>query len=331
MNRPKKPVVIILVIVLATTLGYGAYQMYKGEKNIIEASGTIEATTINVTAKTAGTIQNLQINSGEKVQEGQILATLTRNDLIAQKERDELSVVKAEAVLADLMSGARSQEFKEAQANVNIAKVNFQRASDDYERMKALYGGGAISQVDFEKAQMALEISRNQLAVTEARASLLAEGNRAEQVKAAEIEVARNKAILKATEAIVADLQITTPLSGTILSKNYEEGEYLQVGATLLSIAKIDDLWVRVYIPTDELPNISLGQKVQFTVSGYSQYFEGVVEEIASKGEFTPKTIQTKKERTNVVFAVKIRIKSEGEILKPGMPADVIFQVVSND
>lgn len=326
MNRPKKPVVIILLIVIVVILGYGAYQMYEGEENIIEASGTIEATTINVTAKTAGTIRNLQINSGEQVQKGQLLATLSRNDLMAQKERDELSVVKAEAALADLMSGARSQEFKEAQANVNIATVNFQRASDDYERMKALYGGGAISRVDLEKAQTAVEISRNQLTITEARASLLAEGTRAEQVKAAEIEVARNNAVLKATEALVSDLQINAPLSGTILTKNYEEGEYLQVGATLLTIAKIDDLWVRVYIPTDELPNISLGQKVQFTVSGYSQSFEGLVEEIASKGEFTPKTIQTKKERTNVVFAVKIRIKSEGGILKPGMPADVIFQ-----
>jgi len=138
--------------------------------------------------------------------------------------------------------------------------------------------------------------------------------------------VARNRAVLKATEALVADLQITAPLTGTVLTKNYEEGEFLQLGATLLTIAKIDDLWVKVYIPTDDLPYISLGQNVQFSVSGYNQSFEGVVEEIASKGEFTPKTIQTKKERTNVVFAVKIRIKSEGGILKPGMPADVVFQ-----
>ena len=87
----------------------------------------------------------------------------------------------------------------------------------------------------------------------------------------------------------------------------------------------MDDLWIKVYIPTDDLPKVALGQKVTFTVSGWPEIFEGVVEEIAARGEFTPKTIQTKQERTNVVFAVKIRISSKGNVLKPGMPADVVF------
>lgn len=325
-GKASKPLLIILILAVLAALSYWAYPLLVGKDTVIEASGTIEATTVNVTAKTAGTIESLPIKSGEQIKPGQVLATLTRSDLLAQKERDELSVTKAEAALADLKSGARAQEQKEAQANVNIARINYERAISDEARKNNLWKAGAISKLEYENALTALDTTQNLLYAAQARLSLVEEGSRAEVIKAAEIEVERNKAILKATEAVVADLLIKSPLAGTVASKNYSEGEYLQVGATLLTIVNADDLWVKVYIPTDDLPYIILGQEVQLGVTGYNQTFKGAVEEIAAKGEFTPKTIQTKKERTNVVFAVKIRINSEGGILKPGMPADVVFR-----
>ncbi|MCR4400652.1 MAG: HlyD family efflux transporter periplasmic adaptor subunit, partial [Syntrophomonadaceae bacterium] len=85
------------------------------------------------------------------------------------------------------------------------------------------------------------------------------------------------------------------------------------------------DLWIKVYIPTDDLPRVRLGQAVRFSVSGGERDYAGTVVEIANRGEFTPKTIQTKKERTNVVFAVKIRVDEGHGVVKPGMPADVVF------
>ena len=112
-----------------------------------------------------------------------------------------------------------------------------------------------------------------------------------------------------------------------MISKNYEEGEFVTAGATLATLADLDQLWIKVYIPTDELPRIKLGQGVDISVSGYREIFPGVVREISSRGEFTPKSIQTKKERANVVFPVKIDIKSNPDgTLKPGMPADVSWQ-----
>lgn len=324
-EKGRKPLLAILLVSLISLTGYWVYQSYGDKGRIIEASGTIEATTLNVTAKVAGTVENMEIRSGDKIKKGQLLAAISRNDLAAQKERDELSVIKAEAALADLVSGARAQEIKDALANVNIAAVNYRQAADELERAKVLFENGALAQVEYERAERAAEIARHRLAAAEASLSLAEEGTRAELVKAAEIEVARNKAVLKATEALLADLQIIAPMDGIVLSKNYEEGEYLQAGATLLTLAKTDELWIRVFIPTDDLPYITLGQQVQFTVSGYKDTFMGVIEEIAAKGEFTPKTIQTKKERANVVFAVKIRTDSAGGILKPGMPADIVI------
>ncbi|KUO52057.1 MAG: secretion protein HlyD [Desulfitibacter sp. BRH_c19] len=340
MEKRKK--IILLIVVLGIITGsFWVWQAYfrgeqqdiqavwktffKGDKQEIEATGTIEATTIHLNATLAGSIKVLDIKSGDKVQKDQLVAELSRNELVTQRERDQLSVVKAEAALADLKSGARNQEIKEAEANVNIALDNLSSRADDVERLQTLFEAGAISQIEYEKAQTALEISKNQVLAAEARFNLLQAGSRQELINAAQVEIDRNKAILKTTDAMLEDLKIYAPIDGIVLSKNYELGEYVTPGASIATIGNMDDLWVKVYIPTDDLPKVFLGQKVFLTVSGLSKNFEGIVEEIATKGEFTPKTIQTKKERTNVVFAVKIGINSEGGILKPGMPADVVF------
>lgn len=325
-GRKKILAPIVLALALLSMAGYWLWHTYGGATTAIQATGTIEATTVELNAKVAGTIKTFQVKAGDRIKLGQVVAELTRNDLVAQGERDRLSVLKAESTLNDLKSGARSQERNEAVANVNIARENYVRANDDYIRYESLLKAGAISQVDFEKARTAMEIARNQLQAVEARLSLIEEGSRPEIIRSAEAEVERSKAILKATEALLEDLQVISPLDGEVITKNYQEGEYVQMGASLATAVKSNDLWIKVYIPTDDLPHIRVGQRASFSVSGLSRTFEGIVEEIAAKGEFTPKTIQTKKERTNVVFGVKIRVSSEDGVLKPGMPADVTFE-----
>lgn len=319
----------IIFIALLALLAAGSYiirqEFFRAGQEKIQASGTIEATSVDLHAKLAGSIERLAIKAGDTVKKGQLVAELSRNDLAAQRERDELSVLKSEAGLADLQSGARAQEIKEAEANVSIALANLNRATDEIVRLEALLEEGAITRVEFEKACTAVEICKSQLQAAEARVNLLMAGSRREVINAARMEVDRNKAILKATDAMLEDLKIYSPIDGVVVSKNYEPGEYIMAGASLATVVNMDDLWIKVYIPTDDLPKVALGQKVTFTVSGWPESFEGVVEEIAARGEFTPKTIQTKQERTNVVFAVKIRISSEGNVLKPGMPADVVF------
>ncbi|NLW23635.1 MAG: HlyD family efflux transporter periplasmic adaptor subunit [Clostridia bacterium] len=317
------PFVGLLIIF---TGAFWFWQTYlKEEHELIQATGTIEATSVNLSAKLAGTIEVLSIEQGELVKKGDLVAELRRNDLIAQRERDELSVAKAQANLADLLSGAREQEIRAALAGINVVKTKLEQAEAELKRIEALFKEGALTEVEYEKAQTNVEIINNELMALEAQYELLTAGSRTEVIKAAQVEVERTQAILKATEAILEDLKVYAPLDGAVLTKNYELGEYVTPGAVLATIANLDDLWIKVYIPTDDLPKIFLGQKVTFTVSGSPKIFEGVVQEIATKGEFTPRTIQTKKERTNVVFAVKIGIKNGEGILKPGMPADVVF------
>jgi len=316
---------LILVVVLCFGIGsYYVYQAYfsRGTQDI-QASGTIEATTVELKAPVAGVIKSIAAREGDTLQSGQNVVEISRSDLLAQRERDAMALMKAEAQLADLVSGFREQEIAEAEANVAVAQATARKSADDLVSREALFAEGGISREELERYRLIAEVDQNKLKAAEAKLSMLQSGNRPEIISAARAEVERSRAVLKATESMIADLQIKCPLTGTVIQKNYEPGEYVLPGASVLTVADLNNLWIKVYIPTDDLPAVKINQKVQFTVSGESRTFTGTVSEIASKGEFTPKTIQTKKERTNVVFGVKIRIDNMDGLLKPGMPADV--------
>ena len=322
----KKRIVLVLVIALLTTGGYWGYHHYLNrDSSAIEATGTIETTTVDLSAKIQGSVKTVAVRAGDTVSRGQLVAELSRNELVAQRERDALTVLKAEAALADLQSGARGQEIEEAALALDTAKVQYEQAASDFKRLESLYEAGAIPQSDYENSASRQKLTANQLAAARVRLNLLESGSRPQQVNAARVEVERSKAVLKATEAVLEDLKIIAPIDGKVLSRNYEAGEYVNPGTPVVTIADLSDMWIRVYIPTDDLPHIKLGQEVTFTVSGGDEIFAGIIEEIASKGEYTPKTIQTKQERANIVFGVKIRVQDTGGVLKPGMPADVVF------
>jgi HlyD family secretion protein len=324
--QPKQKVFMILLILLVAVGGfYGYRSLLSDNDQRIQATGTIEATSSDVNAKAAGTIKALAFNEGDKVKKGQLMGELSRNDLLAQRERDAISVLAAEAKLRDLVSGARAQEIEQAMASLSIASHNKTKADQDLARAESLFAAGAIAQTEVETARLNAGQQAAQLEQAQAALNLLQAGNRPEQVSAASAEVARSKAVLSASESLLEDLKLYAPQDGIITSKNYEEGEFVALGAALFTVANLNDLWVDVYIPTDDLPRIKLGQSVEVTVSGDKTVYPGKVTHIASQGEFTPKSIQTKQERTNVVFAVKISLANKQGTLKPGMPADIVF------
>lgn len=315
---------IVLSLLLAA--GYYIYKTYfVSPPATLEATGTIEATDVELQARSSGIINNYQIKEGDLVKKGQLIAELNRSDLVAQKERDAMSVLSAEAKLRELLSGARDQEIKAAQANVDLEKINLNQAGKDLAKLETLYQAGAASRDQVEKAQTSYDVFQQQLTAAQAQLSLLSAGSRSEEITAASAEADRARAVLKASQAILDDLKVISPLDGTVTSKNHENGEYAQPGTSLATVTDLTNLWIKVYIPTDQLPGIKLGQSVRITVSGSQQVFSGRVIEIASRGEYTPKSIQTKQERTNVVYAVKVQVDNINNLLKPGMPADVVF------
>lgn len=326
MNKKKKIIVAVSVLILVVS-GYFAHgYFFTAEPLTIEASGTIEATTVELTAKIPGTIQNFNVKAGDQVEQGQQIADISRSDLAAQRERDALNVAIAQNQLDDLLSGARSQQIKEARANVNIRQVAFDKAQKDLERAEALLEAGSIAQAELDAYRDSHTVAQNQLEAAQAGLSLLLAGSSDHKIQAAQNQVKMMEAVLKATEAVLADLKVVTPLSGTIRSRNFENGEYVTAGTSLATVADLQTVTINVYLATPDLPYVKIGEKAEFTVSGLDKVFTGTIIEIAASGEFTPKTIQTKNERANIVYRVKLEAHNDERILKPGMPADVVIR-----
>lgn len=322
----QKKIGILVVVLVTAALAYWGYQSFSNNNpDVLEASGTIEATKVELRAKVAGTVDNFTIQSGQGVVKDQLMAQIVRNDLVAQRERDELATLKAEAQLADLTSGARQQEIDEVAAAVNLAQAEYEKVSADYRRAEQLFQQQALAEAEYRHVEAQLKMADSRLAAAKAKLATVQSGSRENLINAARIELERNKAILKATEAQLADTKVHSPINGTVLTTNVEAGEFVPLGSSLATVVNLDDMWIKVYVPTDQLTKIKLGQQVHFTVSGSADQYPGSIVEIASQGEFTPKTIQTKQERTNIVYAVKIKIADQGGMLKPGMPADVLF------
>ena len=159
------------------------------------------------------------------------------------------------------------------------------------------------------------------------RQSLTEEGNRADVIEAQRLEVARAKAIVKASRSALDDTRVLSPLTGLVSTKNFENGEYVNPGSPIATVIDTTDCWVKIYLPTAQLGLITIGQPASVKIDSYpDRTFSGHIKEISQNAEFTPRQSLTQRERANLVFAVKVKIDNPEGLLKPGMPADVALQ-----
>lgn len=166
---------------------------------------------------------------------------------------------------------------------------------------------------------------RDEAALAHARTNLarMQSGSRPEDIRMAEEDVRRHQAILAIDDSVIDDLTIRIPRDGVVLTKNYEVGEFVRAGASIATIIDIADAWVKVYVATDTLGSIHLGDPARVYIDGQAEPLTGIIAEISDAAEFTLRQSITKNERANLVFGVKVAVDNAAGILKPGMPADV--------
>ena len=317
---------IVLFLLVASLTGLAGYNYYQQRENSKLFTGTVEVTRADITTKSSGYLKDLRIKEGRSVAKGELAAAIDREDLQIALTRDTASLKKAQAQLTDLEKGARPAERNEAAANTAAALAAFDKTAKDYERSQALYLAGAAARQQLDNAQAAYEASAAQLKAAEEKASLLESGNREDQILAAREEVNRSAAVLQAAHSALADTLVYSPLDGLVLTKNFEPGEYVSAGAAIATVADLSDCWVKIYVPSTDLGKIKIGDSAAVLIDARpGEKFSGRIKEISDTAEYTPRQSITKNERANMVFAVKVAIDNGENILKPGMPADVMF------
>ncbi len=322
-----KKIMIFIAVILICLIGAALYKINFKQQKGITATGTIEVTLADVVPKVNGYLKQLSIEVGDNVKAGQIVAHINRPDLQAQIRADESALAKAKSLLIDLEKGSRAQEIEQAAADIGIAQAQYTKAKNDFDRYKKLYKEGAISAQELDAAQSNYNVAYNTLVAYEAKKSLLAEGTRMDQIEAQRAEVKRLEALLVLDRSTLADTDIASPLNGIVLSKNYQKGEYVNVGSAIATIGDMNDCWIKVYVSSDQLGLLRFGQAVDVKIDAYPErVFAGTIKEISQKAEFTPRQSITQRERANMVYYVKVKIDNSEGILKPGMPADVVIK-----
>jgi HlyD family secretion protein len=311
----------------ALIAGWGLVREKEGGGGLV-ANGTIEATEVEVSSKLLGRLAQLLVKEGDQVQANQIIARLDTSEIEAEVAQAQAALARTEAQLKELLAGSRLQEIEEARANLQQAEDNLKLARDDWDRFDNLFKEGAVSAQDRDRAKNRIEVAVSQVKAARERYELIRVGPRSEVIEAARHERDRAKGALGMAQVRLRDSTILAPLSAIVLTKRAEQGEVVNPGFPIVILIDPDDLWLRVYIPESEIGLVSIGQAATVTVDSFpNRRFEGKVVEISSKAEFTPRTVQTKKERVNLVFGVKISLDNRERLLKPGMPADTEITV----
>lgn len=217
-------------------------------------------------------------------------------------------------------------QVKAAEAALEAAKANKAGAEESLAALRALrdHPLAGLSQVHLAEAQY--ELAAAGVAVAGAKLDELKAGPTPEEVAVAEAQVAQARAAVVALQTQIGMMTLRSPIAGVVSSRSAHAGEAAIAGATLLTVANLDEVKLTIYVPEDELGRVYLGQEVEVHVDSFpGRVFTGTVSYISQQAEFTPKNVQTEKERVNMVFAVKVRLPNPEHLLKPGMPADAVL------
>jgi len=291
--------------------------------NRIDASGNIEATNIVVSSQVSGKVIQILKDEGNQVNKGDTIIIidpetykLKLDDALASKEY-------AQAQYKLLKEGARSEDIKQAEDNLKQAQVSFDLAVKDKERMDNLYESQSITKKQHDDAVANYEISSARLNSAKENLEKVKNLARPEELKQAEANLNKAIANVNLLQKNLNDCFVTSPSSGFITKKFVEIGETAGMMSSLFQVADLNSVELAIYVSETELGKVKLGQKAEINVDTYpDNSFDGIVIYISPQAEFTPKNIQTKDERTKLVFQVKIKIDNPDFELKDGMPAD---------
>jgi HlyD family secretion protein len=233
------------------------------------------------------------------------------------------AVQAAHAELTELEAGSRPEEIAQAEAVVARAQADVDRLKTDYDRQKGLYSREVVSAREFDVSKSAYEMAEAKVREAREQLTLFKKGPRIERIERARAHLQQTRQALALAETRLGYATLASPLDGVVLSKNIEPGEYVAAGTPVITVGDLNNVWLRAYINETDLGRVKVGQGVRVTTDTYpGKVYEGHISFISSEAEFTPKNVQTEKERVKLVYRVKVDIANPGMELKPGMPAD---------
>ena len=284
-----------------------------------DATGTFEATEVTVSAKSTGELKTFDITEGQLVESGGVVGQIDAYQL--QMTAQQLEAQKRQLAMSRNATDSRRLDLEKQLSSINQQISNTQR---ERQRFSELVRDGAVPRKQLDDINNQIKVLERQRDATRDQirsnnASL------SEQSKGISAQIDGIDAQRKQIADQIANAEVKAPLSGTVLEKYVERGEFVATGKPLFKIADTQNMYLRAYVTSSQLKDIKVGQKVKVFADyggGQKKEYDGTISWISSRSEFTPKTILTDDERADLVYAVKIAIKNDGYV-KIGMYGEV--------
>jgi HlyD family secretion protein len=327
--------VIPIVILLAAAVAAGVYYYPRLVKkpapvNQLTLSGNIEAHESLVGFKVQGRIVELPLEEGQQVAQGALLARLDDADYKQRVSIDEATVRVRDSSLALTLAGTRHQEVKAAQQTMIDAEADLNQKKIDNERAAKLFAKDEVSAQDRDLAATALKRAEAIFNAAQQRYNEAVEGSRKEDIAIARANLNQAGADLGLSRVNLGYTLLRAPFAGVITVRQAELGEVMSPGSPVVTLSDLDHIWLRAYVAETDLGRIHWGQDATITTDTYpGKQYNGRISFISSDAEFTPKSVQTYKERVTLVYRIKIDIDNPNHELKPGMPADARIDLAS--
>jgi multidrug resistance efflux pump len=301
----------------------------KSDPNIVHLNGRLEAPLVDLAPKVSGRVISVAVKEGDRVKAGDLLVTLDLGDTALAVERDRHGVESARARLQDLSVGSRRAEVASAEAQLADRQAAVELAEREMQRQQLLLSKAVGAERDFDRAKTDLERAQAAARISEEQLALTREGFRRWQTAQARSEVDKAQAQLRQSEVVANERELRAPADGMVTHKMVEPGQLLAAGQTGMTLALTGRLYVRTFVPETKIGAVRPGLKGTVTVDAFpGESFDAVLTEIAPDPEYTPKTVETRAERINLVYGAKADLVAGWAArLVPGQPADIQVRI----
>ncbi len=324
----KKILIAVILLVVAGVVGVKVVKprLSEGSEADLRLYGNVDIREVVLGFRVGGRLLSLEVDEGEKITKDQLLAIIDDGPLQHQVAQAEAAVASVEAKLKELQHGFRPEEIEQAKANLGVVEAQFKLAELNYDRQKMLDENEVGTVQLLDASRMEFEVAKARIVAAKAQLKLLESGFRQETIEQVQAELLGSGAKLSQLMTSIADCELRAPSVGTIRFRIQEAGAIVQPGVPVFIMALDEKPWVRAYISESSLGKIEPGMKVKiFTDSRPGEAYLGRIGFISPTAEFTPKSVQTEKLRTDLVYRFRIIVENPDSQLRQGMPVTIQF------
>lgn len=311
--------VVVLLLVLAAGIGFYYYTSRQAPPLMLY--GNVDIRTVNLSFRTAGRLESLRVDEGDRVKKGDLLGMLDSEPLMNALAEANANVASAQAQFSLLMAGFRKEEIQQARAAVEQQQATFNYADNFCKRQQRLRLSMVVSANDLENAKSARDQAAANVKSAQQKLSQLLNGNRPEEIDQAKAALDQAEARAAQARLNLNDAQLYAPSAGVILTRAVEPGTLLAAGSTALSVSLTDPVWVRAYVSERYLHQAVPGSPMEIYTDGRpNKPYHGKIGFVSPTAEFTPKSVETTELRTDLVYRLRVIVTDADEGLRQGMP-----------